>query len=418
MRVLGSIAFILVAARVPVHAEKMPASLPDLLARVDAGNPQVEAQEAWTRAALERPASLEALPDPKLSVTYTNDGLDSLTLGSSEFTNLTVGWEQEVPPRRSRSAASDLARADARVLEREGSTLRARLRARVITLYADLYRIDRTSTLIAASRELLTAELAVARARYEAGQGLQEGLLRAQVELSRLDLELESSRRERRSVEIDLGEAIGLEGEFSIEPVTSLPPGRLPDEPDTAAGAPALREAEARTERAESAVANARTSTESQFSWLAAYQFRGGLDPMIVGGFGVRLPVYKDRKQAREIARFESELEASRRDAEAATVRARAEARALANDAASAERSLVIYEQGIVPQSSAALDAARAALSAGRAEMSLVLEDFRKLLGDRKDAVALRARRIQALAALELATGQVLIDAGGMGEAP
>jgi outer membrane protein TolC len=179
-----------------------------------------------------------------------------------------------------------------------------------------------------------------------------------------------------------------------------------------------LREAEARTERAESAVASARTSTESQFSWLAAYQFRGGLDPMIVGGFGVRLPVYKDRKQARDIARSESELEASRRDAEAATVRARAETRALANDAASAERSLVIYEQGIVPQSAAALEAARAALSAGRAEMSLVLDDFRKLLADRKDAVAVRVRRIQALAALEVATGQVLIDAGGTGDTP
>jgi cobalt-zinc-cadmium efflux system outer membrane protein len=411
-------AVVLVAARLPVHGERMPASLPDLLARVDAGNPQVRAQEAWTRAALERPASLLALPDPKLSVIYTNDGLDSFSLGDSEFTNLTVGWEQEVTPRRSRSTASDLARADARVLEREGATLRARLRARVITLYADLYRIDRTSTLVAASREVLTAELAASRARYEAGQGLQEGLFRAQVELSRLDLELESNRRERRSVEIELGEAVGLEGDFSIEPVTSLPPGRLPDEPDTTSGAPALREAEARTERAESAVASARTSTESQFSWLAAYQFRGGLDPMIVGGFGVRLPVYKDRKQARDIARSESELEASRRDAEAATVRVRAEVRALANDAASAERSLVIYEQGIVPQSAAALEAARAALSAGRAEMSLVLDDFRKLLADRKDAVAVRVRRIQALAALEVATGQVLIDAGGTGDTP
>jgi len=92
MRVL---AFAVLAVLAPfAHAEAdppPPADLAAMLAEVDAANPEVLAQEARARAALEVPGQLEALPDPKLSVSYTNDTLDAFTLGTSEFSNLTIG---------------------------------------------------------------------------------------------------------------------------------------------------------------------------------------------------------------------------------------------------------------------------------------------------------------------------------------
>jgi outer membrane protein TolC len=409
MRSLGSLVLVLCVVGSPVRAdEPMPETLRKLLARIEPGNRELAAQDARVRAARELPLTLEALPDPKLSVAYTNDTLDDLTLGSSEFSNVTVEWEQDVPPARVREAAAAFARAEAEVQARSADTLRAGLRARVITLYADLYRLDRTTELVREIRNVLETELAGTRARYESGQGLQEALLRVQVELARLDLELEDNRRERRAVEIDLAETLG-EAEVSVENVTSLPDGAPPSVLEPAAEAPAIRKAEAEALRAESAVERARTSTRPEYSWVAAYQFRGGLDPMIMGGFGVRLPVWKDRKQAREIRRAEIELEAARQDAGVASLRARAQLLSRVNDIDSADRRLVLYDEAIVPQDIGALEAARAALAAGRADMTLVLDGTRRLLLDRKEAVALRAFRIQTLASIEQITGLTLI---------
>ena len=59
---------------------------------------------------------------------------------------------------------------------------------------------------------------------------------------------------------------------------------------------------------------DARVQVKPAFSWLAAYQFRGGLDPMVMGGFSVRLPVWKDRNQERAIAGAEIERTAAAHD--------------------------------------------------------------------------------------------------------
>ena len=70
----------------PVFAEdRPPIDLPALLDEVDRASPQLQAVRARAEAAALVAPQREALPDPKLSIAYTNDGLSSFTLGSSEF---------------------------------------------------------------------------------------------------------------------------------------------------------------------------------------------------------------------------------------------------------------------------------------------------------------------------------------------
>jgi hypothetical protein len=146
------------------------------------------------------------------------------------------------------------------------------------------------------------------------------------------------------------------------------------------------------------------------YSWVAAYQYRGGLDPMVMGGFSVRLPVYKDRKQERAIAGATIERTAAGHDRQEAELRARAGARELAADVASIDVRLRLYREAIVPQSAAALNAAEAALASGRAEMSLVLDDFDRWITARRDELLLAAQRVESVAELEAMTGTELFD--------
>jgi outer membrane protein TolC len=401
-------------------AARAPTELPELLDEAERASPQLLAMRARADAAATVESQREALPDPRLSVTYTNDGLTSFTLGSSEFSNVTASWEQEVPAKAVRSGAVAVARAQTETLLATTATASARLRARVITLYAELWRLDRTGTLLAEGRTILTTSAEAARARYESGEGIQESLIRAQAAVRRADLEIAELALLRRQVEIALGAALGRKEDPSFGPTGELPEAKdAIDAEELVAAAstssPTVQETSARERVALAQLEDARVQVKPTYSWIAAYQFRGDLDPMVMGGFSVRLPVWKDRKQERAIAGAAIERTAAGHEREEAEVAARAGARQLVADVDSIQARLRLYHEAIVPQSAAAFDAAGAALASGRAEMFLVLDDFDRWIGARREELALSARRVETVAALEAMTGRELFEmpAGG-----
>src|SRR5688572_32708177 len=83
--------------------------------------------------------------------------------------------------------------------------------------------------------------------------------------------------------------------------------------------------------------------------------------------------------------------EEERRGAEAG---ARAEAARLAAEWRRAELQIQRFREGIVPQSSVALDAARASYQNGRGDFSTVIEDFGLWLDSRIDPARREAERV------------------------
>lgn len=401
-------------------ADPAPLDLPALLEEVERASPQILAMRARAEAAATAAPAREALPDPTLSASYTNDGLSGFTLGSSEFANLTVGWEQEVPAKAVRNGAAGVARAQSAALSAVAATGRLNVRARVIALYAELWRLDRTKALLVESRELMATAAEAAQARYESGEGIQEGLIRAQTVVRRADLDLIELALLRRQAEIALSAVLGRTDDPSFGPAGSLPEvaGAIDSEGVVAtaiASSPEVAETSARQRAAEAELADARVQVKSTFSWLLAYQFRGGLDPMVMGGFSVKLPVWKDRKQERAIASAEIGRTAASLDRAEAELKTRAQARGLVAEVDSIEARLRLYREAIVPQSVAAFESANAALASGRAEMFLVLDDLDRWTRARKEAVALEAQRVATIASLEAVTGTTLLDMSASG---
>jgi outer membrane protein TolC len=395
--------------------DRAPLDLSALLDEVERASPQLLALDARVAASREGATQREALPDPLLSASYTNDGLSGFTLGDSEFTNLTVGWEQEVPSRTLRRRTADVSRAEAETLRASIDTLRVRLRARVITLYAELWRFDGMRRILEESRALLTTAAQAAQARYESGEGIQEGLIRAQAAVHRVDLAIEELSLERRQAEIALGSALGRADDPGFGTAADLPTVSEPiDVEDVAAGAaaasPDVLEASARERFAEARLDDARVQAKPVFSWLAAYQFRGGLDPMVMGGFSVRLPVWKSRNQARGVAGAEFERTAAAHDRSQSEILARSGARSIAAEVESIDVRLRLYREAVLPQAAAAFESAQAAFSSGRAEMFLVLDDLDRWVGARREELQLSSRRVEAIASLEAATGRTFLE--------
>jgi outer membrane protein TolC len=401
----------------PPGGAPAPPDLAALVAEAQDSSPSLRAAAARLEAVRRLPSQAEALPDPEISVSYVNDGLSSITLGDTEFSNLALG----------RSA--DIARAEIEVADKDLQRLKLEVASAVKTGYADLYRLDRTAVILEEIRTVLESLAQAARSRYEVGQGIQESVLKALTELVRLEAEQARVLHDRRAAEAALNAVVGRGAATPIGPVTALPevppPGDAEDLGEAAvAASPDIGRLEAAVRAAEAGLERARLDLKPDLIWSAAYQYRGSIDPMVMGMFGLRLPLYRKSKQAHAVLQADSTLVAARHDLADRRVRTRAMVRKLQSRAERAGRLIMLYEQGVIPHARGALESAQASYGVGRIAFIDLLNDVTVLLNARIELATQEADRLQALAALEPLVARELVpvtrhpEAQGESDAP
>jgi outer membrane protein TolC len=350
------------------------------------------------------------------SLAYVNDGLSHFTLGESEFASLSLNWSQEMPYPGKPDRARDVALAEVEVAERELERTRLEVRSRIKIDYADLYRLDRTRGTLKETRATLDSLAQAARRRYEVGEATQESVLKAQTEVLRLEAEIARLEQDRKAAEARLDADAGRSFGGTFPEVSQLPAGSPPPDPQAVAeeaksASPEVAGFQAAVRRAGAETERVRLDLKPDFAWSASYQYRGGLDPMVAGMFGIRLPVHRKNRQAEAVAQAESDRSAADQELASARLRAEASVRTLCSQAERAARLIVLLEQGIVPQANAALESAQASYSVGRVGFLDLLNDLTTLLNARIDLATEEAERIQALAALEPLLGRELVRA-------
>jgi outer membrane protein TolC len=382
------------------------ADLAQMLREAETSHPSLRAAAARLEAARRRPAQAAVRPDPVLSVGYVNDGVSQFTLGDSEFSWLSLTWEQELPYPGKLELSHDVAAAEADEADRRLEGARFEVRWAVLAGYAELYRLDRTRVTLEQTRAALDSLAQAARRRYEVGEGIQESVLKAQTEIMRLEVQLARLEEDRRAAQARLNAAIGRDGNPPIGEVTALPSGSLPDDLDGLVdealhASPGIAGLQAATRRAGLTAERARLNQKPDFNWSASYQYRGGLDPMVAGLFGVSLPVHRKTKQAEAVAQAEAEKSAAEQDLAALRVTTRGSVLELASRAERAARLATLFEQGVMPPAQGALESAQASYAVGRLDFPALLNDLLAVLNVRTELAEQQAERIKALAALE-----------------
>ncbi len=394
-----------------------PLDLASLLEEAEKNNPEIAAASSRKSAIEAVPSQMETYPDPLASVSYTNETLTDFTLGETPDSILTFAWTQEVPYPGKRRLAGNAARGEAEVSAQRLDLVRLAVLSSVKQAYADLYRIDRTTVILTENRGLLVSFLDTARARYEVGEGLLQNVLKAQTEISKVDVELAKLTQERISAQSALIALIGRDRDETLGPAVALPESAAAIEltaleQEALSHSPEILELEAAARRDEFRLDLARRQLKPDLMWSAAYMNRGDLDPMVMGMFGVRLPLYKDRKQAQGIVQATHELEGTKQEAVSVRLKVLAEVRDLAARASRARTLERLYAEGVIEQARAALESAAASYGVGRVDFLTLLNDFTTLLGYEIDYETQRAERVFALAALERLTARALVTPG------
>jgi outer membrane protein TolC len=403
-----------------------PATLDGLVGEALARNPDVLALQEAVVASRARPAQAKALPDPVASVLYVNDGW-SPSLGEMPMTTLGFMGSQSLPWPGKRGLRERVADHDAVVpaerLERQRLTVAAGVRR----AFWGLVLAEESLGVLREQEDVWKEAESVARARYAVGQGAQQDVLRAQVEITRFE-QLRAEREADRETRLaELSRLVGREVARDVAEGVRLglrrePRDLLALQAQAEATVPELRAGLAVVERERLATDLARRDFKPDFTVQAGYMNRGGLDPMWQAGVGVTLPLFRERRHA-AVAEAEASRRAAARQVEAVRAQLRFRTRERAAQLRAAERMAVVYADGVLPQARLTYEASIASYQAGKVPFLTVLEALSTLYRDRIDHLRVLAahERIKvsiAEASLEATSEMPSAGAAGMGGLP
>lgn len=428
MRVYALVAmsFLVVAPLARAQSLTLPtdATLSRLIDESLAARPELAKAEAVVRAAQERVLQAGAFPDPMLSVGIQNDGFTSIEIGHMENSYVSLMASQTLPWLGKRGLRRDIAQLGAAQATKPVARLRLATEALVRRAYLDLVLARDRLALLDQLDAIWQKSFGIARARYEAGDGAQSDVLRAQLEQQRLkqrrfSLFAEAQSRVQtlnRLRDHPLNEPIHTTSHIRELPIPARLEGLFSEE-NALSRSPELASARLDIARANTSVALAHKSYYPDVTMSAGVMPRGGdFPPMWLVTVGGTLPVFADRKQTRAVAENRALATAAQKEAETIVqvLRLRGEERRTALGAL--VETIDLYKEGLLVQSEATTESTLAQYKVGRVTFASVLEANAGFIADQEgylESIA-AAHRI-LISDAEVSLAPVSMPAGGRG---
>jgi len=394
------------------------ASISDLMEEARRNNPDIlAARRAW-QAAAQVPSQVTTMPDPTVTVQHLSVGSPVPFAGytNSDFAYIGFGASQDLPYPGKLKLKGESAREDVAIARDKLDTVTRSILQQVKEAYFQLAAIQETLAVLDRDSRLLEQIENIADARYRVGQGIQQDILKAQLERTKL---LRETAREREL----LGSGKAQLTKLLNRPLDSSSPDlsaeRLIESPlrytaeELLAKArtqnPAIASQQEMVKRQSLGVEMARKDRypdfNVQYQWQhTADQFR---DYYMVS-FSARLPIYRSRKLNPELAQATEELGRSEREYESQIQAAYFDVRDQYLAAQTSSQLLTIYREGLIPQALATYQAGLVAYQGGRQDFETLLSSFMDVLNFDQEYWKTLAEHETALSRIEQLTGLAL----------
>lgn len=363
---------------------------------------EIVAARARIRASEQRTTIVSALEDPMVSASIDHKpfGMPGMDWSLSVEQRFPLG---SLRRNRKQSALADIARLRAEADDRElGVALEA------VSAFLMLQQRRRSTDLLRERLSIARAIVAAANARYAGGTGQQADVLRAEVEVARLEAQLRASTGRIQGAEAMLNASIGREVDTSVPPLKppvldrpvptwAVVQAQIPDLPRLVVGRAevARSEAEVRVMRSMSTpMATVRTGP--------AYTMSEGYGAMLM--VGVSVPIWRSKIRA-GISEAEAMRQMSEADLRAMVRMAEGEAAQALNELEAANTLQRSLREDIIPRARFAIDPALAGYASGRQPLVAVIEALQTLWSVEAELIEADMQTGLAWARLGRATG-------------
>jgi outer membrane protein TolC len=373
--------------------------------------PELAAARASLEAARRRVDPARTLPDPSASFTYQNDGR-AISLGSAEGSFAGLMLSQPLPWPGKLALAGRATASEAREIE-VGPLNRTALKieARVRNAWYDLVLARAVDRLIEERRETARQIEATTRDRYAAGLAVQQDVLRAQVELVRID-ELKAAQRALIASRIaELNRMMARPQDAALDAASELPAIASIPATETIVASALARSPEAAAARQGIETGKLRVDIAKKnflpdFVVSAGSMYRGNyaMGPMWQAGIGISLPLWANKRQQNQLA--EAQALVAGQMSEIDVVRGELEVRTRERIAQleSASEVATLYREKVVPLDELSYESALASYQAGKVPFIAVFDAVNTLYGDRASYLGRLAEAAKWRVAIDEAT--------------
>ena len=391
--------------------------LREVYAEAQARNPMLQAAQAAVRARAAMESSARTLPDPQLQLGVMNFGLPGLETDMPTSMAPSVQAMQMLPfPGKlklsGRIAEQATAIADAGAVEQWWM-----VRSQAAMAFYEIYETDRQIGVMRETVELLKDFEKVARAMYGAGEGRQTDVLRASVEVARMEADIARMQAMRKAAAARLNAVLNRPADTPVPEVALSPlPARIPTA-DTLriwaeAQRPLLERSRLAVDQAETRLDLARRELWPDLSIGFQYGQRAagemGTERMGSLMVGFNVPVFARQRQLK----MREEATAMQQMAEAELTDARAQVNARIGEIlAELERARTLvhlYRQEVLPQAEANVTSSFASYRVGAVDFMTLVDAQMTVNQYRQELFALLADYGQLMADLEMAIGREL----------
>src|SRR5467141_2775310 len=420
---LRALLFCLALVSVSSAQESMPhqaqavTPLAELLREAEQNSPQIQAARQSWQAAKQVPTQVSTLPDPQFTLQHFSVGIPRPFAGytNSEFAYLGLGVSQDIPDPGKLRLKGEIAKREADVSQQRSESVRRSVLAELKAVYFQLAYLSKTLAILKQDGELLKQVQQAVDARYRSGIGTQQDLLQAQLQQTKLLREIAMHHLEVAKLEAQIKQLLS-----RPQDSTDIEPTELAETPLVHTYADLL--AAAQVENPEIAGAKKMIEKQSLQVDLARKDFYPDFNVQYVWqrtdhtqfrayymlSVGVRVPIYRRRKQRPELVQAEAEKLRAGSELQAQSQQIAAELRAQYVLAQQTSELLKIHREGLSPQSQSEFQAALAAYQSNKQDFQALLAAFLDVLRFDEEYCQNVAEYETAIARLEQITGLAL----------
>jgi len=402
-------------------AQALPvAETPDVLVEEAlARNPRLqELKQKWAADEAVIPRA-GALPDPIMSLNLLNLPVESLAFNQEPMTGKQIAVKQTFPfwgKLDTRQTIAEKGAEASRAMYQEACN---RLIQDVRVAWLDIAFADRALDITAQNRDLMREYVKIAEQKYAVGRGLQQDVLKAQVELSKLEDKWLTWQRKRATLAARLNRLLNRPAGQPFGPTSPLafiPLHTVIDSlrEQVKTHRPLLKAARFRVAQSAERIDLARKAYGPDITLFAAYTQRdmlqngvGGAD-FVSGGVSFNVPLYFWRKQRKQVEENTLRYEGARQAYLEVENKALFTLESVWESLQEEMQRLELYQTGIIPQASQALNAALTAYQTDKVDFLTLINQQLTLFNFELEYERILNDYLKNRARLEYVTGRRL----------
>ena len=385
----------------------------------------------YTQQALNDEATAAAtLPDPRMSLMAGNFPVDTFDLNQEAMTQLSVGISQMFP----RGDSLSLAQQQKQQLAEQHPLLRLDRRAKVSVtvsqLWLEAFKAQESIRLIEQDRALFEQLVDAAKAGYSSalGRARQQDVIRAQLELIRLEDRLTMLRQQQQAAQKLLSEWIGAPATVPLAPVLPTQSLSRPLSVPTIKQAsehtryewirhhPALRALDQRIDATQTGVDLAKQKYKPEWGLTAQYGYRDS-DPMgrdradlFSVGVTFDLPLFTGNRQDKEVSAAVNRTEAIKTEKYLLGRRLMAELETASVQLARLDERQALYTDQLLPQMAEQAEASLSAYNNDDGDFAEAVRARIAELNTKIDALAIAVDRQKTIAQINYLLAEASFD--------